>query len=105
MAFRFSKMNGFILGFHRLVWWPKWTPASRSSVINSVDIYRACFLEKGAKHVPTPKAAQGGFWESWTTGALGKERSVRSPAPMLDVYAYTGTALGRSIPSDSCADS
>jgi hypothetical protein len=23
-------MNGFILGFQRRVWWPKWTPASSS---------------------------------------------------------------------------
>ena len=43
MALRFSKMNGFIFGFQRLVWWPKWTPASRSSVINSVDIVMRAF--------------------------------------------------------------
>src|SRR6266567_3945226 len=29
---RASKMNGFILGFHRLVWWPKWTPESSNSL-------------------------------------------------------------------------
>jgi hypothetical protein len=27
---RSAKMNGFILGFQRRVWWPKWTPASSS---------------------------------------------------------------------------
>src|SRR5207237_2382462 len=27
---RAVKMYGRILGFHRLVWWPKWTPASNS---------------------------------------------------------------------------
>src|ERR1051326_8389192 len=26
-------MYGFIFGFHRLVWWPKWTPASSRSFI------------------------------------------------------------------------
>jgi hypothetical protein len=26
-------MNSFIFGFHLLVWWPKWTPASNSSFI------------------------------------------------------------------------
>jgi hypothetical protein len=26
-------MYGFILGFQRLVWWPKWTPASKSCFI------------------------------------------------------------------------
>src|SRR5947207_9386300 len=29
-------MNGFIFGFHRFVWCPKCTPASRSSGTNSV---------------------------------------------------------------------
>src|SRR6266404_6303967 len=28
MPFRAPKMYGFIFGFQRLVWWPKWTPAS-----------------------------------------------------------------------------
>src|SRR5262245_44631585 len=28
-------MNGFIFGFQRLVWWPKCTPASKSSGTNS----------------------------------------------------------------------
>ena len=32
MPLRASKMNGFILGFHRLVWCPKWTPASNNSL-------------------------------------------------------------------------
>src|SRR4051812_47057497 len=26
-------MYGFILGFQRRVWWPKWTPASKSCLI------------------------------------------------------------------------
>ena len=30
MPLRAPKMNGFIFGFQRLVWWPKWTPASSS---------------------------------------------------------------------------
>src|SRR5438309_11866813 len=30
MPLRAPKMYGFIFGFQRLVWWPKWTPASRS---------------------------------------------------------------------------
>ena len=29
-------MNGFIFGFQRFVWWPKWTPASSSSGTNSI---------------------------------------------------------------------
>src|SRR4029453_14769412 len=31
MPFRSPKMYFAIFGFQRLVWWPKWTPASRSS--------------------------------------------------------------------------
>src|SRR4029079_9205839 len=31
MPFRSPKMNGFIFGFQRFVWWPKWTPASSRS--------------------------------------------------------------------------
>src|SRR5260370_11628013 len=33
MPLRSPKMYSFIFGFHRRVWWPKWTPASRSSFI------------------------------------------------------------------------
>ena len=33
---RSAKMNGRILGFQRRVWWPKWTPASRSWRIETV---------------------------------------------------------------------
>src|SRR6188508_2524817 len=31
MPFRSPKMNGFIFGFQRFVWWPKCTPASSRS--------------------------------------------------------------------------
>src|SRR5580698_8385744 len=31
MPFRSPKIKGFILGFQRFVWWPKWTPASSRS--------------------------------------------------------------------------
>src|SRR5438034_225534 len=31
MPLRLPKMYSFIFGFHRLVWCPKWTPASSSS--------------------------------------------------------------------------
>src|SRR5438094_3316704 len=33
MPFRSPKMYSFIFGFQRLVWWPKWTPASSRSFI------------------------------------------------------------------------
>src|SRR5512135_3852569 len=34
---RSAKMYGRILGFQRRVWWPKWTPASSSSRIETTD--------------------------------------------------------------------
>src|SRR4030042_3352412 len=33
MPLRWPKMYSFICGFQRLVWWPKCTPASKSSFI------------------------------------------------------------------------
>ena len=33
MPFRSAKMKRRIFGFQRRVWWPKWTPALRSSSI------------------------------------------------------------------------
>src|SRR3989304_1056711 len=42
MPLRSPKMYFAILGFHRLVWWPKWTPASRSSFIVIWDIPPPC---------------------------------------------------------------
>src|SRR5438105_8675232 len=38
MPLRSPKMYFCIFGFQRLVWWPKWTPASSSSFIVSVAI-------------------------------------------------------------------
>src|ERR671912_2311345 len=35
MPFRSPKMNSFIFGFHRFVWWPKCTPASSRSFIET----------------------------------------------------------------------
>src|SRR5690349_17833462 len=30
-------MKRFIFGFHRRVWWPKWTPASSNSFMEATD--------------------------------------------------------------------
>src|SRR6266545_7211202 len=35
---RSVKMKRRIFGFQRRVWWPKWTPASKSSRIETTDI-------------------------------------------------------------------
>src|SRR5215467_237774 len=38
MPLRSPKRNFFIFGFQRLVWWPKWTPASSNSLIDTTPI-------------------------------------------------------------------
>src|SRR5450759_1123446 len=44
MPLRSVKMYGFIFGFQRRVWCPKWTPASRSAFIETTDMTRPpCF--------------------------------------------------------------
>ena len=45
MPLRAVKMYGRIWGFHRLVWWPKWTPASSSW--RRVTAGMACLLVVG----------------------------------------------------------
>src|SRR5919197_1801013 len=57
-------MYGFILGFHRLVWWPKWTPAS-SRFIMVTSVIRSPgssppFLKKCRKPAPYQTAPGGG---------------------------------------------
>src|ERR1044072_8486364 len=37
---RSVKMNRFIFGFQRRVWWPKWTPASRRSFMATTGMSR-----------------------------------------------------------------
>ena len=42
MPLRSAKMNGFIFGFQRRVWCPKWTPASSSWRIDAVGTVTSC---------------------------------------------------------------
>src|ERR1700722_19672439 len=39
MPLRASKMKGFILGFQRFVWCPKWTPESNNSFTPILNIF------------------------------------------------------------------
>ena len=43
MPFLSVKMYSCILGFHLLVWCPKWTPASSSCLIEIIDIWMSSF--------------------------------------------------------------
>jgi hypothetical protein len=58
MPLRASKMNGFILGFHRLVWCPKWTPASNNS-FTPILITGFLWLRTGANPLSGHPAEHG----------------------------------------------
>src|SRR2546430_16905629 len=66
---RSVKMKRRILGFQRRVWWPKWTPASRSSRIETTDIGEIPFL------VGAAIAAGGPGWN--------RRPSTPAPPPRL----------------------
>src|SRR6266567_2866881 len=56
-------MNGFIFGFQRFVWCPKWTPASNNSGTNSVvsaisEIPERELPERDIEHATTHAGAQ-----------------------------------------------
>src|ERR1051325_3563669 len=56
MPLRASKMKGFILGFQRRVWCPKWTPPSSNSltpivvVMFTFPMFASCRRNFGAAH-------------------------------------------------------
>src|SRR5215210_4640300 len=66
-------MNRFIFGFHRRVWWPKWTPASRSSR-----------METTAKAL---RPFRG--WLCGTAGVARAEPELRASAPPPVLLAGT----------------
>src|SRR6478752_10075292 len=46
---RSAKMNRFIFGFQRRVWWPKWTPASSKSFMETTDtVFLSVWLQRPA---------------------------------------------------------
>src|SRR6185436_13675450 len=54
MPLRASKMKGFILGFQRRVWCPKWTPDSNNSftpILSTIFLWlRVCQADHPAEH-------------------------------------------------------
>src|SRR5262245_45176646 len=99
-------MNGFIFGFQRLVWWPKWTPASSSSCINSVDMDNKRFFRKRARKVPDLSLfGKREFWEflredgrTAPTGFPGGQLPVPPPEhPKTCLRA--GARLSRPVPA------
>src|SRR5271154_1742507 len=56
MPLRSWKMYGFILGFHRRVWWPKWTPASSRARMETTDMgYLFCDLRAAVPGRPASR--------------------------------------------------
>ena len=58
MPLRASKMKGFILGFHRFVWCPKWTPDSNNSF---TPILNTIFPLVEAREFPPEHPAEHGI--------------------------------------------
>ena len=56
---RSAKMKGFILGFQRRVWWPKWTPASSNCRIETDGT-----VATSCRFIPprTSSPGAGGLW-------------------------------------------
>ena len=73
MPLRAPKMYGFIFGFQRLVWCPKWTPASRS-----------CFIEMAVPVEATAAAiVSAPVVSAGAAGAAGAGALVVSGAGVL----------------------
>src|SRR2546422_827670 len=88
MPLRASKMNGFIFGFHRLVWCPKWTPESNNSftpmLITSFPLVRSSRLR--ANH----PAEHGIFFSVVMTTSSNLEqefKAVKSPFEACRYFA------------------
>src|SRR5579884_3526125 len=83
MPFRSWKMYGFIFGFQRRVWCPKWTPASRRARMETPDAIVVWFLSEPAA------AVRGAVMDAFAPGlrpgevprdAPGEPRSPGQPA-------------------------
>jgi hypothetical protein len=80
-------MYFFILGFQRLVWWPKWTPASSNSFMEIVTkIYLALCYRISVKPVDGPILGilAGTICDNPDNLPSGK----RQPMPTTDWYGF-----------------
>src|SRR5580765_49053 len=99
MPLRAPKMYGFILGFQRLVWCPKWTPASsRFFMVTSVIV----FLAKRASVAET----QGSKQRRYPAGSLAHQvEEVAIPLRSLELvmeelHRLHGIELGQDLAED-----
>src|SRR5437879_12140369 len=75
-------MKGFIFGFQRFVWCPKWTPASNNSGTNSVvsaikEIPERELPERDVEHATAPANAQPEIRRSATMHNIGAGNLLR----------------------------
>src|SRR5678815_4362689 len=101
MPLRSPKMYFCIFGFHRLVWWPKCTPASSSSFMVSVAMVRRSFPSSfgwppeasgrppeggaGASPGPTRPTGTEARYRAW----LGRVLRVDSNVLLTEAVSYT----------------
>src|SRR5450432_3216182 len=76
-------MNGFIFGFQRFVWWPKWTPASSSSGTSSI------VFDIGKGRRPNRRS---GWRRCYTRPALATSISLRNASVLP-----AGIAIGDEL--------
>src|SRR3546814_548285 len=80
MPLRAPKMYGFIRGFQRWVWWPKWAPASINCCMVTTGAAIIQFLSGYASGRLEPVAA-GGTWTSRLRAPVCGAFHVNFPAP------------------------
>src|ERR1019366_6560204 len=88
MPLRSPRMKRRIFGFHRRVWWPKWTPASSSwrTVTSGMELLRS--VVRPARHhcVATVRLVQGDSSRAEPGGVAGAcypSRSAGGSAPRV----------------------
>ena len=74
MPLRSAKMYGFIFGFQRRVWWPKWTPASSSWRIETDGMGRGPPVRLVLRVPRVPRT--GGLMASVRPAPRGEQRRV-----------------------------
>src|SRR5439155_16231871 len=119
MPLRASKMNFFILGFQRLVWCPKWTPASNNSltpilitVFHGLSAHRNSPTDHPAEHgidfdvvLAAPAHSSQGlilrpfrpFAAEWTIATGTKTGSKIPKHPAAATFIFKGRIRGPRV--------
>src|SRR4026208_665258 len=99
MPLRSPKRNFFIFGFQRFVWWPKCTPASNNSLIETTPIpsppLKACRapIGEGARPLilkPSDVSDVDVYFDKFPSCALSRKREPGTLARSLGTLAQWG---------------